>query len=136
MLDLFSVPTIPEENIGIWYRYEFRVLDKHLNISIIIGSRVHLWIHLCPIKSYDLIFLTDKFHTSYKYLILLQHQMLPNGEKSAESSILMFPSVSRSDTGTYICTADNGVGPKVTAVISLNVICEYFTPIIPFKLCL
>jgi len=51
-----------------------------------------------------------------------QHQMLPSGEKTVESSSLKFPSVSRSDAGTYICTADNGVGPPVTAVIDLNVI--------------
>jgi len=51
-----------------------------------------------------------------------KHQMLPSGEKSAESSILMFPSVSRSDTGTYICTADNGVGNPVTIDINLKVI--------------
>ena len=51
--------------------------------------------------------------------------MLPSGEKSVESSILMFPSVSRSDTGTYICTADNGVGNPVTIDINLKVICKY-----------
>ena len=46
--------------------------------------------------------------------------MLPSGEKTVESTSLKFPSVSRSDAGTYICTADNGVGPLVTAVIDLN----------------
>ena len=51
--------------------------------------------------------------------------MLPSGEKTVESTSLKFPSVSRSDAGTYICTADNGVGPPVTAVIDLNVICKY-----------
>lgn len=51
-----------------------------------------------------------------------QHQMLPSGEKSIQSHHLKFPSVSRSDAGTYICTADNGVGPPVTAVINCNVI--------------
>ena len=29
------------------------------------------------------------------------------------------------DAGTYICTADNGVGPPVTAIITCHVICEY-----------
>ena len=28
------------------------------------------------------------------------------------------------DAGTYICTADNGVGPPVTAIITCHVICE------------
>jgi len=51
-----------------------------------------------------------------------QHQMLPSGEKSIESHSLRFPAVSRSDGGTYICTADNGVGPPVTATITCNII--------------
>ena len=50
--------------------------------------------------------------------------MLPSGEKTVESTSLKFPSVSWSDAGTYLCTADNGVGPSVTAVIDLNVICK------------
>ena len=59
--------------------------------------------------------------------------MLPSGEKTVESSSLKFPSVSRSDAGTYICTADNGVGPPVTAVIDLNVICKYNKSISPYN---
>lgn len=51
-----------------------------------------------------------------------QHQMLPSGEKRRESDRLVFSSVSRSDAGTYICTADNGVGPPVTAIITCHVI--------------
>ena len=55
--------------------------------------------------------------------------MLPNGEKTFKSRSLTFPLVSRSDAGTYICTADNGVGPAVTSVINLNVICKYIKSI-------
>lgn len=51
-----------------------------------------------------------------------QHQMLPSGEKRRESDRLVFASVSRSDAGTYICTANNDVGPPVTAVITCHVI--------------
>ena len=54
-----------------------------------------------------------------------QHQMLPSGEKSVESSSLQFYSISRSDAGTYICRAENGVGPPVTGLIDLTVICKY-----------
>ena len=50
--------------------------------------------------------------------------MLPSGEKTVESTSLNFLAVSSSDAGTYICTADNGVGLPVTAVINLNVICN------------
>ena len=39
--------------------------------------------------------------------------------------LVLISDYSRSDAGTYICTADNGVGPPVTATISLNVICKY-----------
>ena len=51
--------------------------------------------------------------------------MLPSEDKIVESTSLKFTSVSSSDAGTYICTADNGVGPLVTAVINLNLICMY-----------
>jgi len=53
-----------------------------------------------------------------------QHQLLPSGDKRLKSSSLTFPHVTRSDGGTYICTADNNVGPPVTAAINLNVIYE------------
>lgn len=53
-----------------------------------------------------------------------QHRLLPGGEKSALGPILAFAHLSRSDGGTYICTADNRVGPPVTATIDLNVIYE------------
>ena len=65
------------------------------------------------------------FHI-YKF----QHQMLPSGEKSIESSTLQFKSASRSDAGTYICRADNGVGAPVTALVDLNVICKYIRKIL------
>jgi len=51
-----------------------------------------------------------------------QHQMLPNGEKEVSGTSLRFGAVHRSASGTYICTADNGVGAPVSATIKLNVI--------------
>jgi len=53
-----------------------------------------------------------------------QHRLLPSGEKRIYGDSLWFHRVSRSDSGTYICTADNNVGPPVTASIDLNVIYE------------
>ena len=51
--------------------------------------------------------------------------MLPSGEKILNNSFLKFEHVQRSDSGTYICTADNGVGPSAQQTISVNVICKY-----------
>ncbi|XP_023337137.1 lachesin isoform X2 [Eurytemora carolleeae] len=51
-----------------------------------------------------------------------QHQMLPSGEKILNNTFLKFEHVQRSDSGTYICTANNGVGPPVQETISVNVI--------------
>ena len=51
--------------------------------------------------------------------------MLPSGEKILNNTFLKFEHVQRSDSGTYICTANNGVGPPVQETISVNVICKY-----------
>ena len=53
-----------------------------------------------------------------------QHQLLPSGDKRVVGASLQFPRISRSDRGTYICTADNNVGPPVMAALDLNVICK------------
>ena len=38
-----------------------------------------------------------------------------------------FPNISRTDAGTYRCTADNGFGNPVGYQVNVNVTCEYFT---------
>ena len=50
--------------------------------------------------------------------------LLPSGEKRLESRSLELAHLKRSHSGRYICTADNKVGPPVSAFIDLHVICE------------
>ena len=60
------------------------------------------------------------------WLAVLQLGLLPGGEKEVEGGSLQLASLTRSHSGRYCCTADNNVGPPVTAYIDLNVICELF----------
>ena len=54
---------------------------------------------------------------------------LPPGSHTScpANSCLTIPSVGRADSGSYLCTADNGVGQPDSATTSLVVQCEYLT---------
>lgn len=54
------------------------------------------------------------------------HSPLPPGSHSScpANSCLNIPSVTRADTGSYLCTADNGVGQPDSASSSLVVQCK------------
>ena len=75
-----------------------------------------------------------KIVTKHIHLLCLQHRLLPSGEKRIYGDSLWFHRVSRSDSGTYICTADNNVGPPATASIDLNVICKLQVASLPMKI--
>ena len=53
---------------------------------------------------------------------------LPPGSQTScpANSCLNIPSVSRADTGSYLCTADNGVGQPDSASSELVVQCKIF----------
>ena len=54
-----------------------------------------------------------------------QSQLPPGSETSCpDNSCLTLPSVSRADSGSYLCTADNGVGQPDSASSSVVVQCE------------
>jgi len=46
---------------------------------------------------------------------------MPNGAKQIVGTSVTLPSVSRRDSGNYICSADNGFGDPATALIQLDV---------------
>jgi len=50
-----------------------------------------------------------------------------NGEVLHQGPTWDFTNISRTDTGTYRCTAYNGFENEVSRVIKVNVTCEYFT---------
>lgn len=50
--------------------------------------------------------------------------MLPSGEKQLVGSGLTLYNVSRLDSGTFICTASNGVDLPVERKIELEVVCK------------
>lgn len=50
---------------------------------------------------------------------------LTTGEEEIASPSLTIENMDRHKGGTYICTADNGVGQPATSVVVLHVLCEY-----------
>lgn len=48
------------------------------------------------------------------------------GEEQFTSSVYVIENMDRHKGGTYICTANNGVGQVATSQIILHVLCEYF----------
>jgi len=49
-----------------------------------------------------------------------------NGEVLYQGSTWDFPNITRTDAGTYRCTAYNGVGNVASQVLKVNVTCKYF----------
>jgi len=49
-------------------------------------------------------------------------RLLPNGADMQQGPGLRFDSVTRSEVGRYMCTADNGVGKPVSAQVELHVL--------------
>lgn len=47
------------------------------------------------------------------------------GEEEIASPSLTIENMDRHKGGTYICTADNGVGQPATSLVVLHVLCEY-----------
>ncbi|CAL4125081.1 unnamed protein product, partial [Meganyctiphanes norvegica] len=60
-----------------------------------------------------------------------QEGHLPNGQSQQEGDILHLEKVDRHSEGTYVCTADNGIGPPASA--KMTVIVEYAPEISPEK---
>ena len=57
----------------------------------------------------------------------------PSGSESSvfyRGTSLDFKNISRTEAGTYRCTASNGVGSPVTRILQINVQCEYMYIII------
>ena len=54
----------------------------------------------------------------------LQSGLLPSGYKTQEGLSLELESVRRQDAGTYLCTADNGVGQEASAEIQVEIKCK------------
>jgi len=50
-----------------------------------------------------------------------------NSEILHRGPILDFPNINRTATGTYHCTANNGIGNEVSHAFQVNVTCKYFT---------
>jgi hypothetical protein len=59
--------------------------------------------------------------------LLLQSKDFPHSSfvKSPKGPVLHLPNVQKSDAGTYICTASNGVGSMSADQIELEVLCEF-----------
>ena len=55
---------------------------------------------------------------------------MPNGAKQIVGTSVTLPSVSRRDSGNYICSADNGFGDPATALIQLDVQREFYMKIL------
>ena len=43
----------------------------------------------------------------------------------ASGSVLTLTDLGRTHSGNYTCTADNGVGPPVSRVTSVDILCKY-----------
>ena len=50
-----------------------------------------------------------------------KERKLPGGEDELRGLSLTFPQVTRHHSGVYICSADNGFGDPVTAIVKLDV---------------
>lgn len=51
--------------------------------------------------------------------------LLGNGRKDQEGLSLELKNVGRHDAGTYVCTANNGIGREASAEINVEITCEY-----------
>ena len=60
----------------------------------------------------------------YLHLATLQSGLLPSGYKTQEGLSLELQNVRRQDAGTYICTANNGVGVEASAKIQVEIKCK------------
>ena len=94
--------------------------------------KIFVWFYAFPNISYKISF--GLFSSAFKSLFHLNMiQMTLKIFKQNEFEWKCFP-----DAGTYICTANNDVGPPVTAVITCHVICEWhptsFSTIVSFHI--
>lgn len=62
------------------------------------------------------------------YLFDLSFFSQKTGEEEIASPSLTIESMDRHKGGSYICTADNGVGPPATSPVVLHVLCECSIP--------
>jgi hypothetical protein len=53
-----------------------------------------------------------------------QSGLLPSGQSTEEGLSLELRQVERDDAGTYVCTANNGVGPPAKANIEVEIKCK------------
>ena len=54
----------------------------------------------------------------------IQTGVLPIGRKTQEGLSLELQNVGRQDAGTYVCTANNGVGEEAHAEIHVDIKCK------------
>ena len=54
-----------------------------------------------------------------------QTGVLPIGRKTQEGLSLELQNVGRQDAGTYVCTANNGVGEEAHAEIHVDIKCKF-----------
>uniref|UniRef100_A0A182NRD8 Ig-like domain-containing protein n=1 Tax=Anopheles dirus TaxID=7168 RepID=A0A182NRD8_9DIPT len=54
-----------------------------------------------------------------------KNNLLPNGEEQFTNPVYVIENMDRHKGGTYICTANNGVGQVATSQIILHVLCKY-----------
>uniref|UniRef100_A0A8W7PTQ0 Ig-like domain-containing protein n=1 Tax=Anopheles coluzzii TaxID=1518534 RepID=A0A8W7PTQ0_ANOCL len=53
-----------------------------------------------------------------------KNNLLPNGEEQFTNPVYVIENMDRHKGGTYICTANNGVGQVATSQIILHVLCK------------
>lgn len=68
--------------------------------------------------------------TLYSLLTKLLHQFVSVSVPVYQGEVLKLVKVSRSEMGTYLCIASNGVPPTISKRITLNVHCKFLPNII------
>lgn len=66
-------------------------------------------------------------YNNNKKKLFFQNNLVMAGKKSVDGPSLMIEQTNRHHAGTYMCTADNGVGAPITREITLNILCKLRT---------